>query len=249
MNRPCPDSVVPNHGVEPRASTAAGSRRRSAVPLRRSASATCRPVDRWVGTPNASSAPAPTAQPIETARSGRRAPRARDDAEADDRADEAPGDVAPPATDVGADDDRERRRGRRRRRNRGTPTPTIQVSPSAPRRARRDGATRGPARDPRRERGATLPATAATSRPIGRRTTRNATASTIGYRTATNCEIPIEEALERIGQVVEEASRGRSRSRRARSCRRARGTGRPGRRTPRPRAKARRRATARWSAR
>ena len=52
---------------------------------------------------------------------------------------------------------------------------------------------------------ATLPATADTTTARGRRTTMNATASTIGYRTRDELRHPDEKALERIGQVPEEA--------------------------------------------
>ena len=113
MNRPCPDSVVPNHGVEP--ARVDGSRlevaefdaaRRERVrnlpaggPMRRHAERQQR-----------AGADGPTDRNREHQVDGHLG--ARDDAEADDRGDEAPGDVAPAPTDVGTDDDRERRRGR-----------------------------------------------------------------------------------------------------------------------------------------
>ena len=120
-------------------------------------------------------------------------------------ADEHPRDVPPPATDVRADDDRERRRdadidvvGERgaddpgvrllRRVERGRMVrlehllddPRPRTPPPAPGHGRHEQADRG------------------------RRNTRNATTSTIGYRTATNCESPMRKRSNGSGKLVEE---------------------------------------------
>ena len=96
----------------------------------------------------------------------------------------------------GASADRRRRRRRpraplrsRRRRNWGTGADDPGVA--VPRRDEcgRTGQIEDLLQTPG-ESAATLPATADTSTARGRRTTMNATASTIGYRSATNCDIP-----------------------------------------------------------
>ena len=55
--------VVANHGVEPRASTAAGTNRATGRPQPASDSATSWAVGRWSGAPNTRAAAVPTNQP------------------------------------------------------------------------------------------------------------------------------------------------------------------------------------------